>query len=433
MDWCQKHSFIPESHRSFIPTLKRNLPFPIEKVNRSEGVFLKGISLKPEVINRDYTYGGKLLDENPQIGPVEIKDPEKVRVSENLYKKYFKVLKIQCPYKKNRNSKIRNYLPTIKEISEVYFEDKEEVNDEFRKHVENVIEKGILVIKRNGCIPYNYKMMGNSPRIIPVNYGYSINTTKRILRDNIYDRIATLDENYSIVDFDLKSCYTSILLGLYPKDLSALQRAIENIGLWEFIRQEFERNGVLNNYNKSAVKVCVYSSFFLGGNKAMNEGIIDSIREDVGLEKQIFKKSSMYEQAYEIARKVTDQMQNSAIIQDFRNVATYIKETYMEDYLIGPTGHKYLVDDKTFRTAYPNYLQSYEFYLLAEGVLRTLESFPDIKIIGHYHDGNTLAIPKNQKEEVIQAYNDNVEEIGIELKLLYPQKMEVKNIYERFN
>jgi hypothetical protein len=256
--------------------------------------------------------------------------------------------------------------------------------------------------------------MGNSPRIIPINYGQTINNTKRLIRNDIYQRMASLDKKYCIIDFDLKSCYTSILLGLYTKELSSLQVAIEQVGLWDYIKGEFERNGVLKNYNKSAVKICVYSSFFLGGNKAMNEGIIDSIREDVGMTKETFRKSSIYEEAYETARKVTDQMQNSAIIQDFRDIASYIKKTNNEKYLIGPTGHKYLVNDHNFRMAYPNYLQSYEFYLLANGTLRTFEKFPEIEVIGHYHDGNTFAVPIKEKAEVISYYNKQIRELGQE-------------------
>jgi hypothetical protein len=222
--------------------------------------------------------------------------------------------------------------------------------------------------------------MGNSPRIVPINYGQTINNVKRLIRNNVYQRMTSLDNNYCIIDFDLKSCYTSILLGLYPKELSSLQVAIEQVGLWDYIKNEFERNGVLKNYNKSAVKICVYSSFFLGGNKAMNEGIIESIREDVGMTKGSFRKSSIYEEAYETARKVTDQMQNSAIIQDFRDVAKYIREIYDDKYLIGPTGHKYLVNEHNFRMAYPNYLQSYEFYLLANGILKTIKELPNIEL-----------------------------------------------------
>jgi hypothetical protein len=239
-------------------------------------------------------------------------------------------------------------------------------------------------------------MMGNSPRIIPVNYGQTLNNTKKVLRENLYERMVNLIPDYTIIDFDLKSCYTSILLGLYPAEfaeLKSLQLAIEQKGLWEFIKEEFKIKGALKNYDKSAVKICVYSSFFLGGNEAMNEGILESYRQDVGLTKPAFRKSSYYEKGYEIARKVTDQMQNSSIIPDFRDIAKYIYETHLDDYLIGPTGHHYFVNEHSFRMAYPNYLQSYEVYIIATGTLNVLKNFPEVELIGHFPDGNVLAIP----------------------------------------
>jgi hypothetical protein len=104
-------------------------------------------------------------------------------------------------------------------------------------------------------MPTKYIRMGVSPRIIPKSYGKSINNSKSILREMIYEKISEHDTSKVIVDFDLKSCYTSIRL--FPSRHSAC----ETTGLWEYIREEFERNNVLNHYNKSAVKICVYSSF----------------------------------------------------------------------------------------------------------------------------------------------------------------------------
>ena len=65
--------------------------------------------------------------------------------------------------------------------------------------------------------------MGNSPRILPRDYGYHINSCKRVLRNKVYQTLADKIPGYTIVDFDLKSCYTSILLGLYSGSLQALQ------------------------------------------------------------------------------------------------------------------------------------------------------------------------------------------------------------------
>ena len=68
--------------------------------------------------------------------------------------------------------------------------------------------------------------MGNSPRVIPTSYGKSLNGCKKMLRDYVYGQIARSlqKDGYVLVDLDLKSCYRSILIGLYPDLLEHLQR-----------------------------------------------------------------------------------------------------------------------------------------------------------------------------------------------------------------
>ena len=123
-------------------------------------------------------------------------------------------------------------------------------------------------------------------------------------------------------------------------------------------------------------------------------------------------------------------MQNSSIISDFRTIAADIKKDYLGERLIGPTGHSYLVDEHSFQSAYPNFLQSYEFYLLANATINIKEKFPEVEVIGHYHDGNTLAVPRDLEPQVSEFYNSEVIRLGKEVKLTYPQSIEIKQIYD---
>ncbi len=59
---------------------------------------------------------------------------------------------------------------------------------------------------------------------------------------------------------------------------------METSGLWNYIQKEFQREGRADQFNKPAVKVCVYSSFFGGGVKAMRTGILEP--EDAGFSTQ---------------------------------------------------------------------------------------------------------------------------------------------------
>lgn len=122
-----------------------------------------------------------------------------------------------------------------------------------------------------------------------------------------------LQEGFVMVDFYLKSCYTTILLGLYPERMSNIQGVIEGQGLWKFIESEFIRQNKGHLYNKPAVKICTYSSFFLGGNKAMSTGIMEFFRKELGMLPQEFRNCEMYEGLYNLAQDITFVMSESIL------------------------------------------------------------------------------------------------------------------------
>jgi len=78
--------------------------------------------------------------------------------------------------------------------------------------------------------------------------------------------------------------WLSVILGLFPDELQGVRKAMETFGLWNYIQKEFQREGRADQFNKPAVKVCVYSSFFGGGVKAMRTGILEP--EDAGFSTQ---------------------------------------------------------------------------------------------------------------------------------------------------
>jgi hypothetical protein len=303
---------------------------------------------------------------------------------------------------------------------------------EYKQRMLLQIQKGIVKVKKSGAIPYSYKQMGVSPRIIPISYGNSFNSVKRVVRDAYYDSLgqSLRQEGMCILDLDLVSCYTSILLGIYPAELRSIQNAIETRGLWETIKNEFEKKGKGHVFNKPAVKICVYSSFFLGGYRAMMNGILDYFRKDLGLTNKQFISCSYYEECYKVAQDVTQEMMDSTIITDFRDISNYIFRGNVDEYLHGPTGHFYLVTEVDFKSAYPNYLQSYEFALLAQTSLEVMSEFPRVQLIGHFHDGNVWVVPIEEREAFVSSFGRILAQIGSDIGLRYKQKIEVKRIYK---
>lgn len=232
-----------------------------------------------------------------------------------------------------------------------------------------------------------------------------------------------------ILDLDLMSCYTSILLGLFPDQLQALQVAVEGVGLWNYIKGEMERNGRGHIYNKPAVKRCTYSSFFLGGNNAMINSILEYYRVDAGLGQREFKDSDMYQECAKIAQEVTGEMQTSAVIVDMRSVAKLFLDLYNGENVVCPTGHRYPVDEHSLKTSYANYLISYEFALLAQATWEACTFFPSSEVLGHYHDGNVIAVRAEEKDKFMACLVHRVRDVGERLGLRYPQRIELKEMF----
>lgn len=441
--FCHKRGLLPLKHKLFSTELINvlsSLRISCRKQRRKEGVFIEGIQLKLEAFDRDRLFGGPIisreslepqkLTENLSIEksstPIMVKEPP--NYNEVIYNQYISILGQKTKEKRLLNSYIKEHPPSIDLLLNIYFKDHKLLNENFREHVKSVFQKGLGIVTQYGSIPYVYKRMGVSPRIIPVNYGDTLNNTKKILRQEVFsimNKEANNSFNMTIVDFDIKSCYTSILIGLYPKPLQVIQEAIEGKGLWNYIKEEFDKKNRSHLFNKPAVKICVYSSFFLGGTKAMTDGIMDNVRKDIGLTKEDWRKSEFYEDSYKMAQDVTQEMMNSSVIVDFQSIAQDIKNQYLGDYFRGPSGHNYLVTEENFRNVYPNFLQSYEITLLAVSSVGVVSKYPDVQIIGHYHDGNVFLIPNNKVEEVISYYQSQITELGYKLGLKYKQELEV--------
>jgi hypothetical protein len=270
--------------------------------------------------------------------------------------------------------------------------------------------------------------MGTSPRIIPVSYRDSVNNIKKLLRNDAYEQLNrfTLKElSRVIVDIDIKACYLSILLGLYPQELSTLQLANEQ-GVWDFIRLEFEKWGCLEIFSKPLVKICVYAALFQGGNKAMADGILEHHRKTLGLTQQQFKQSIFYAECSTFANTFAYHMNNSNVIAELRTLSEKVCKENEGSLLYGPTGHQYIVNKVEFPASFSKFLQSYEFFLIAQTLTKASKQFPEsFDILGHFHDGAVILIPE-EKEPILNALEHLIEETRGEIGLAYPISLETQ-------
>ena len=163
--------------------------------------------------------------------------------------------------------------------------------------------------------------MGVSPRLLPVAYGKSINNSKRALRHQAVQQLAEFltQKGFVLLDLDLTSCYTSILLGLYPQDLEFNEPSKDpGYGSTSSQNSTGMEKGI-TSINQPIV--CVYASFFLGGNNAMMSGVFEGQRQELG-EKE-FKAAPFNEECYALAQ---NPVSNSSVIADLRAVSKKIHD-----------------------------------------------------------------------------------------------------------
>jgi hypothetical protein len=208
-----------------------------------------------------------------------------------------------------------------------------------------------------------------------------------------------------------------------------LQLAIEGEGVWKYIQSEMVLNGRGDVYNKKGVKTCVHSALFGGELGVMSEAILESNRKDLGLSRFQFVQSPYYDDCDRQARQIASEMQTSAVITDVRAVSSWFRKAYDNEYLEGPTGHRYLVTESTFPSAFAHFLQSYEFALLAQATCETVNTFPRSEVIGHYYDGNVVIVPVGEEIAFIDCMNDCLNDLGNQLDLHYAQRIGVKCMY----
>ena len=262
-----------------------------------------------------------------------------------------------------------------------FFEDVAGRRPNFRDseaQVTKVMLKFVRQIAHYSGIRFEYKMAGAgaSPRIIPAACVDTIYYAETIVRACCYYQLThhVFEQHQMVVlDVDLMSCDSSMVLGLSPKPLQALQSAAEGPGLlWSSIEAQMEANERGAAYHQPAVQIATRGSLLLNDRPALMSLLFNNLRQEHGVTESELKNSAYYESYRRCFEDIVDAVMSSSVIKDMREVSQHIKDTYHNKYLHCPTGHSYLVNDVSFPTAYANYLHSYWFALLAEAACDTL-------------------------------------------------------------
>lgn len=235
------------------------------------------------------------------------------------------------------------------------------------------------VIKKKGMAIYSYKSMGASPRFLPTSYKNSINGMNKSFRKMLFNKIGDLlHEEYKMVvlDLDLASCYTTVLIALYPRKLVRVKRAVEAGSIWEALKKEFINIGRPESYQKPYVKACFYSVIFGGGKNAMVNSILKNVYKTLGMTETEFIASSFYESEKTKANDIANAFSQLPMVMEFKEMSKQIQRNFQGETFTGPAGHRDPINESSFQSSFANFLQGFEVSLLCESTNETLKKFP---------------------------------------------------------
>lgn len=477
LSWCKRFGDTPYKVKTFSANFLavcKDLKLPVRKEKDRVGAIFIGLELRKDFYDLDMQYGAidtSLVSTPPPpkipttLVPLALQaDPDKdlsldpgFEVPSNVYEAdrplfrkwhqksnksldpfmYEKYIGLfgKTPFKVELQKMIRLFMrdeSIVHDATERFMNLSLVTSDTFKERVLQTVRKDVKVISKQGFLCYEYKLMAASPRIHPLKRGGGPNAVKRSLRSEIFRRSGDWMEREHemvLVDFDLKACYTSVILGLFPEELTLVAKCMRAGGIWKEVERMFEEKQLSSSFHKDSVKVCIYSSFFEGRYKAMKTGIADKFIEGAGITKKEYENSTWSTEVNKFAGMITDFMLTNPLCEEFMNLSETLKSNWDQSVIVGPTGYEQLVDKNNFRRTYANLLQSYEISLVAQASIEMSMKFPTVEFLLSLHDGFTCAVPKDLVEDVTKELNSIIETTRLNLLLKNPQYLEVQSTY----
>lgn len=182
-----------------------------------------------------------------------------------------------------------------------------------------------------------------------------------MFRNEIFKSVGDfLEKKHQMItlDLDLVLYYTTALIGLYPRKLIRVKRAVESGSICQALRKEFESMGEEKKYKKPYVKVRFYSVIFSGGAKAVVESILESLARDLGLTEKELNETDFYEQEKANANKINAAFNQIPMVKEFREMSNDVAKNFNGETFIGLTGYSYPITSDECQRSFAGYLQS---------------------------------------------------------------------------
>lgn len=216
-----------------------------------------------------------------------------------------------------------------------------------------------------------------------------------------------------LIDVDLTSCHTYILLAFFKDQLPLLNEAIVSNNLWSTYQDYYETGGL--PFYKKLVKAMHYASILGGGDKAFRKAVHQfNIYRGLNGEPLLSVKE---------AEAIIALHKKSPLYKELTGIRNILQKEWCGKQLILPSGesfkvqpyrrykdkktNQYIVDKGNFLTAFSAFLQSIEVLLVSYMILRAGPFFTPLL---WQHDGLTIKAHSEDTTSLMQeALNEACE------------------------
>lgn len=276
--------------------------------------------------------------------------------------------------------------------------------------------------------PRGFAHLGTSPRIRPIkiNGVNAMLTSPKALRALYFEQISNALPGFVVCDLDMRSCYISLLVALYPEKTRFLEQPLKE-GMWKYMERLHEKNGNALSFNKSFAKVCVYASFFQGGKNAFKEKILEVMRDDLAVTKEEFIDSPSYQDFVYQAESYAETLYVAELTTNLRNFSEELRKSIGEGNKVkSGAGWVFESTKSNWRNIFPRVLNGFEFEFISKFSILLAGKFPDIIFLHPFHDGVAIALKKEDQSKIEDDILLIAKQVSSEMKLSPSIEMEAK-------
>lgn len=280
--------------------------------------------------------------------------------------------------------------------------------------------------------PRGFAHLGTSPRIRPIKISRvnAMLTSPKPLRALYFDEISSALPGYVVCDLDMKSCYISLLVALYPEKTKFLELPLKE-GMWKYMERLHKQSGHSLTFNKSFAKVCVYASFFQGGKSAFKEKILEVMRDDLAVTSEEFIDSPVYQELVYRAESYAENLYVSELTTNLRNFSEELRKSIGEGNRIkSGAGWCFENTKNNWRNTFPRVLNGFEFEFISNFSLSLSQLFPEIIFLHPFHDGVAVAIKIEDRAKIEEAIVLVAEQVSANMRMSPSIQMEAKYFNE---